>query len=155
MSFDRNAYQRDYMRQRRARLAQQKAAHAVPGELTPRQLAQRARRERESQEPPQMQAARLQNVREAQQLRRAKEAQAAQGVSVADLSSLADRVAAHVLSAHRGQVTGAGGVCAVLAELSLDVEEWTRAIRYLCEQGRAHIQEPRDIMGEKKFVVTA
>lgn len=155
MSFDRNAYQREYMRQRRqAQRAQLPAPNADPNALTPRQLAQQTRRLRERQEAPQLQDARLRNVRAAQQARRAREAQAAQRAQIEALASLADRVLAHVL-ASGGQVVGPAGVCALLDALALSVEQWTQALTYLRDAGRVRVQEPADPMADRKFIFTA
>ena len=126
MSFDRTAYQREYMRQRRAR---QNGSASLPSESgSPRQLAQQARR--------------------------AREAQAAQQAQIEALASLADRVSAHVL-ASGGQVVGPAGVCALLDALALSVEQWTQALSYLRDAGRVRVQEPADPMADRKFIFTA
>ena len=130
MPFDRNAYQREYMR---AYMRQRRAAQKA----SPLDAEQRAKR--------------AEYMREY----RAKQDAAAIAAHEARIRANADAIAAHLRQRMGGSCVLPRDVLAILTALKLDLNDWTPAVQLLCAEGRARWTDSAHHLGESRLILSA
>lgn len=155
MPFDRNAYQREYMRQRRAAQKADAPAPVQRAPLTAEQRASQAAYMREYRAARPTTAEQREKNAARQRRYQARKVAASIAAHEARIRANADAIAAHLRQRMGGSCVLPRDVLAVLNALKLDLNDWTPAVQLLRAEGRARWTDPAHHLDESRLILSA